>query len=251
LADIKTFAANGAYGMACITALTVQSTQGVLGVTPVAAHVVHETLDCLAGDVQFAAIKIGMLATGAVAKVVAEFLRSHPEVPVVLDPILQSSSGTALLDTPGQEILQRELLARVAWTTPNLLELAVLTGRSLAQTRDTIEASAQALLAQSQRLGNPGLRVVVTGGHAVPPDDLLLSASQHHWFPGQRIATKATHGTGCTFSSALAARLALGEDDLTSVAAAKAYVSGAMHSAPAIGHGQGPLHHFWQMQRRN
>lgn len=249
LADIKTFAANGAYGMACITALTVQSTQGVLGVTPVAAHIVHETLDCLAGDVQFAAIKIGMLGAGAVAKVVAEFLRSHPEVPVVLDPILQSSSGAALLDAPGQEILQRELLARADWMTPNLHELAVLTGRPLAHSPDAVEANAQALLEESQRLGNPKLRIVVTGGHAARPDDLLLSASLRHWFPGQHIETKATHGTGCTFSSALAARLARGEDDWTAVAAAKAYITGALRASTPIGHGHGPVSHFWQMQR--
>lgn len=245
LADIKSFSANEVYGMACITALTVQSTQGVWRTVPVTAQIVRETLDRLAEDVRFAAIKIGMLATGEIVEEVAKFLRGLPEVPVVLDPILQSSSGAILLDSAGQAVLQRELLARVDWVVPNLQEIAALTGRPLAQSPDAIEASARALLEESQRLGNAKLRVLVTGGDRARPDDLLLSARQRRWFPGQHIETSATHGTGCTFSSALAAHLARGEDDLTAVAAAKAYVTGALRAAAPVGQGHGPVNHFW------
>jgi len=247
LADIKTFAAHGIYGMACITALTVQSTLGVQGMEPVAAHVLGETLLCLVGDVRLAAIKVGMLATGEIAGAVAGFLRSQPGVPVVLDPILRSSSGAELLDASGQAVLRKELLARADWITPNLEELAALTGRAISETHEETEASAQALLEMAARLGNPGLRVVVTGGHAARPDDLLITlAADSQWFPGQRIVTRSTHGTGCTFSSALAARLALGDTDISMIVeAAKIYVTGAMRAAPPIGQGKGPLDHFW------
>lgn len=247
LADIKTFAAHGVYGMACITALTVQSTLGVQGMEPVAAHVLDETLLCLAGDVRFAAIKVGMLATGEIAGAVARFLRRQPRVPVVLDPILRSSSGAELLEAGGQAVLREELLARADWITPNLEELAALTGRALSETRRETEASAQALLEMAARLGNPGLRVVVTGGHATRPDDLLRTlAAGSQWFSGQRIVTRSTHGTGCTFSSALAARLALGDADISMIVeVSKRYVTGAMRSARPIGQGRGPMDHFW------
>ncbi|HEX4020000.1 MAG TPA: bifunctional hydroxymethylpyrimidine kinase/phosphomethylpyrimidine kinase [Acidobacteriaceae bacterium] len=249
LADIKTFAAHGLYGMACITALTVQSTLGVRGVEPVAAHTVDETLVSLAGDVQFSAIKIGMLATGELVQVVAAFLRSQPGIPVVLDPILQSSSGASLLDASGQRRLRQDLLALATWITPNINELAALTGRPLSATKAETEASAQALLEMAARLGNPDLRIVVTGGHAHPasnPDDLFLTSHGSHWVPGEWVETNATHGTGCTFSSALAARLVLGDADLPAVEAAKAYVTGALRAAQPIGHGKGPVHHFWR-----
>ncbi len=253
LADIKTFAAHGVYGMACITALTVQSTLGVQAVEPISARMVNETLLSLSGDVRFAAIKIGMLATGEVAGAVAAFLKSQlalAKIPIVLDPILHASSGAELLDVKGQAILRKDLLALVDWITPNLLELAALTGQAVAQTCEGAEASGQVLLEMAARLGNPNLRVVVTGGHAARPNDLLMSlASGSHWFPGKPIATQATHGTGCTFSSALAARLALGNADRSAVEAAKAYVAGAMRAAYPIGQGKGPVDHFWNFGR--
>ncbi len=261
LADIKTFHAHGLYGMACITALTVQNTQGVRAVEPVAAATVQATLQTLAEDVSFAAIKIGMLATGAVAAVVADFLDGllgskqrtptpvGDRIPVVLDPIVRSSSGAELLDAAGRQILQERLLAVVGWVTPNLPELAVWTGRPVATSRAEVEASAQALLQQAVALGNPGLRIVVTGGHAERPDDLLWTGTGGEWFAGERVETRSTHGTGCTFSSALAARLALGDGDAEAVRAAKAYGTEAIRAARPIGQGHGPLEHFWPWQR--
>lgn len=254
LADLKTFAAHRVYGMACITALTVQTTQGVQRVEPISPGTVSETVHSLAGDVRFSAIKIGMLATKELAVAVADFLSTQPSVPVVLDPILLSSSGRVLLDLPGQQVLSTRLLARANWITPNLDELAALTDRAVTDSREGTEASAQALLEMAANLGNPGLRVVVTGGHAAQPDDLLMvadpSGAQRHWFPGERIETQATHGTGCTFSSAIAARLALGDSDAAAVAAAKAYVTAALRAAYPIGHGHGPLDHFWDTQKQ-
>ena len=245
LADIKTFAAHGLYGMACVTALTVQSTLGVQRVEPVVAHLVGETLISLAEDVRFATIKIGMLATGEVAKVIGSFIINQLDVPVVLDPILQSSSGAELLGASDRQQITQQLLARVDWITPNINELAALTGRPVASGAMETEASARVLLEMAAQLGNVGLRVVVTGGHAAKPDDLFLSANECYWLPGEWVETNATHGTGCTFSSALAARLALGDADLAAIEAAKAYVTGALRRAYPLGHGKGPVNHFW------
>lgn len=245
LADLKTSAALGVYGMACVTALTVQSTQGVQRVEAVNGQIVRETLDCLAKDVRLAAIKLGMLGNGAVAAVVADWLAGQPGVPVVLDPILKSSSGKELLDADGQRVLREQLLARVGWITPNLDELAVLTGLPAATTAAETEKSGKILLEIAASLGNPGLKIVVTGGHAARPDDLLVAREVCHWFPGEWVATSSTHGTGCAFSSALAARLALGDDPLAAVAAAKHYVAGALRHAYPVGRGAGPGNHFW------
>ncbi len=246
LADLKTFSAMGVYGMACITALTVQSTQGVRRVAGMEPNIVVETLDCLAEDVRFSSIKVGMLGSGAVAAAVLDWLRCHEEVPVVLDPVLKSSSGKDLLDLKGQTILRGEWLARANWITPNLSELADLTGLPVAETASETEVSARRLLEFAAQQGNPELKIVVTGGHGKKPDDLLLSAEHCRWFPGEFIDTSSTHGTGCAFSSALASRLALGEDDLSSVQAAKDYVAGALRNAYPVGRGNGPLNHFWR-----
>lgn len=249
LADTKTFAAHGVYGMACLTALTVQSTQGVRRVEPLPPSTVAETLRTIAGDARFSAIKIGMLATGEIAGEVVSFLRVHPRVPVVLDPVMESSSGAELLDAAGQAILRRELLARVDWITPNLKELAALTALPVPTSHTQVETAARLLQVLAAGIGNPGLRVVVTGGHFTPPaepDDLLLTDGKIHWLSGEWVKTNATHGTGCTFSSALAARIARGDTDLDAVVAAKAYVTGAMRAANPIGLGKGPVDHFWQ-----
>ena len=245
LADLKTFSALGVYGMACVTALTVQSTQGVRRVESLAPDIVVETLDCLAGDVSFAAIKVGMLGSAAVAAAVAQWLGRRPELTVVLDPVLKSSSGKDLLDEPGREVLRDTWLARAGWITPNLPELGALTGLPEPENAAETVTCAQHLREMAARRANPGLKIVVTGGHAQTPDDLLLSSENCRWFPGKRIETSSTHGTGCTFSSALAARIALGDNEIDAVAAAKQYVTGALLHAVSLGRGTGPLGHFW------
>lgn len=231
--------------MACITALTVQSSQGVRRLVPVESDVVIETLDCLVEDVCFSSIKVGMLGGHLVAAAVADWLRRHPEIPVVLDPVLKSSSGKDLLDPEGLAILRGEWLGRVNWITPNLPELAALTDVPLLQVIENVEVAARDLREISAKQNNPALRVVVTGGHGKSPDDLLLTREGCRWFPGERVETTSTHGTGCAFSAALAARVALGEDDFSAVQGAKDYVTGALRHAYPVGRGNGPLNHFW------
>lgn len=246
LADLKTFSALRVYGMACITALTVQSTQGVFSTRPLDADTVLQTLQCLAGDVSFSAIKVGMLGTGEIASVVLDWLVRQGNVPVVLDPVLRSSSGKDLLDDRGRESLKHDWLARVDWLTPNLQELAVLTGQPIAENKAEVEYSARILHTMATQVGNQRVHIVVTGGHAERPDDLLLNQECTFWFAGEHVSTSSTHGTGCTFSAALAARVALGDEPGIAVQAAKDYVTGALRNAYPVGRGHGPLNHFWQ-----
>ncbi|MHB8301371.1 MAG: bifunctional hydroxymethylpyrimidine kinase/phosphomethylpyrimidine kinase [Acidobacteriaceae bacterium] len=246
LADLKTFAALGSYGMACITAMTIQSTQGVRHVFGVDARIVRETLDCLATDASFACIKVGMLGSGEIAGVVLDWLNTKKEVPVVLDPVVKSSSGKDLQDSAGREMLATRWLGRAQWITPNFAELADLTGCGAVSGRTDVEAAATKLLQLATGQGNPGLKIVATGGEAEKPEDLLLTERELRWFTGERIVTTSTHGTGCAFSSALAARIAMGDPDSAAVQAAKDYVTGALRHAYPVGRGNGPLHHFWE-----
>jgi hydroxymethylpyrimidine/phosphomethylpyrimidine kinase len=239
-ADLKTIAALGGYGVACLTALTVQSTLGVRRTESLPGWLVRETLSTLAEDTPPTAIKIGMLHTAEAAEAVAEFLASCRDVPTVLDPVLRSSSGTELLEADGLAVMRQRILPLVGWVTPNLAEAAALSGRQVGGIEDVPEAAAEL-----QRL-YPQLNVVVTGGHLTKPDDYLLSSGGAGvWIRGEKIETKSTHGTGCAFSTALAVNLAHGADPERAVRAAKDYVTGALRHSPGIGHGRGPLGHFW------
>jgi len=243
-ADLKVFAAHGVYGLAAITALTVQSTQGVRRVDPISPEILRQTLDCLAEDMEIAGIKIGMLATEGVVKAVSDYLTESgvPAARIVLDPILKSSSGNELLSEEGRNRLKSDLLSRVGWVTPNLDELAILTGEPVSSREAVPEAAAR--LADRY----PALNIVVTCGHLDPPDDFLRTLDgSEQWFPGQRIETSATHGTGCAFSSALLARLLAGDPPNQAVFAAKSYVREAMKAAKPVGKGRGPLHHLYKL----
>ena len=247
-ADLKTFAAHGIYGVACISAMTVQSTLGVRLVEPLSAGLVRSTLECLVEDVTLSGVKIGMLGSSDVAAEVASFLRAQsgkiPRERVVLDPVLRSSSGTPLIDANGVRIIRDELLHCVGWITPNLHELAIL-ARDDSETlsRDQIPAAAVRL-----RDGNAELNVVVTGGHLGKPDDFLLSASgKQSWLPGERIDTNSTHGTGCAFSTAILCGLVSGLNPKDAVASAKAYVTEALRSAYPVGKGKGPMNHLFRL----
>jgi hydroxymethylpyrimidine/phosphomethylpyrimidine kinase len=247
-ADLKTFAAHGIYGVACISAMTVQSTMGVRAVEPLAAMLVRQTLECLAEDVSLSGIKIGMLGSSAVVCEVSSFLTAQsgtiPRERIVLDPVLRSTSGTALIDQDGVRVIREELLPRVGWITPNVDELAMLAGGS--PDREEVPAAAARLQAIAAQLGNDELNVVVTGGHLSRPDDFLLTASgTGNWLPGEKIITNATHGTGCAFSSALLCELISGRSPEEAVAAAKAYVAEALRSAYPIGKGKGPMNHLF------
>jgi hydroxymethylpyrimidine/phosphomethylpyrimidine kinase len=245
-ADLKTFAAHGIYGVAAITALTVQSTQAVRAIEPVRPSLFRETLDCLAADISLAGVKLGMLASAGLVAEAEHFLRARPGLRecVVLDPVLRSSSGTALLDAEGRALLRERLLGVVGWITPNLDELALLTGLEV-RTREQVPAAAERLAKQAAKIGNPGIAIVVTGGHLDRPDDYLLLEGQGSWLPGERVETRATHGTGCAFSCALLAELVLGRSGSKAVESAKRYVAGALRSAYPVGQGRGPLHHLF------
>ena len=254
-ADLKTFAAHRLYGISCPTALTVQSTRGVRRTVPLDPSLVAETLNCLADDTPPAGIKIGMLGNAAVAAAVSDFLAvaGTDRSAIVLDPVLRSSSGAALLDEAGVRILRERLLGQIGWITPNIDELAALLDETVADA-DGIVAQADRLQQLAARAGNTQLRVVVTGGHLHQPNDLFLDhfelarnpASPGSWLRGERVETTSTHGTGCAFSSALMCQVVHGLQADHAVAAAKAYVSGALRHAYPIGSGKGPMHHFFE-----
>jgi hydroxymethylpyrimidine/phosphomethylpyrimidine kinase len=241
-ADLMVFAAHGLFGCSCITALTVQSTIGVASTHPVEASVVRDTLEQLQEDLPAAGIKIGMLATAENVLAVVEFLERHPQIPVVLDPVLRSSSGRELLSPEGFVVMRDRLLPLVGWVTPNLEELAVLTGANVT-TRTQMRAAGCAL-----RNGHPSLTVLVTGGHLETPDDLLLTpGGDEHWLPGEHVATTSTHGTGCAFSSALLSRLVRGDEGVAAAAGAKVYVTEALRRARPLGRGHGPMNLQWPL----
>jgi hydroxymethylpyrimidine/phosphomethylpyrimidine kinase len=237
-ADLKVFEKHGVYGVAAITALTIQSSQGVRAVKPVAGLVLRQTLECLADDLPLAGVKIGMLGSAEAAQEVARFLvcAGIPRDRVVLDPVLISSSGAELLEANGIDVLKKNLLPLVGWVTPNMDELGTLTGSDAYLHPDIPdEAGRVAALA-------PGLNVVVTGGHLNPPDDFLRTAEgAETWFPGSRIDTTSTHGTGCVFSSALLCRLLSGDAAAEAVRGAKAFVRHALETAVPLGRGKGPV----------
>jgi hydroxymethylpyrimidine/phosphomethylpyrimidine kinase len=240
-ADLKVFANHGVYGVAAITALTVQSTQGVRKVEPIWGRVLRETLECLAEDVergyaQFDGVKIGMLGSAENVRVVVGFLRAAgiPRERVVLDPVLRSSSGAELLDPVGVAVLREDLLELVGWVTPNVDELVVLAGERM--------PGMAARVAEMGRRAGSALNVVVTGGHLNHPDDFLRTASgEEMWFPGTRIETTSTHGTGCVFSSALLCRVMAGDGRVEAVRGAKAFVRKALETAVPVGKGHGPV----------
>ncbi len=241
-ADLKTIAAHHLYGVACITALTVQSTQGVRLVQPVDPKLVRETLQTLIADVRPAAVKIGMLGTGEVGEAVADFLGASSMGNVILDPVLRSSSGASLLDAAGLSTLRRRLLARADVVTPNVEEAALLAQMDV---RD-ITAAREA----AKKLAERGAKaVVVTGGHLQEVADVLAERKpdgsiEVQSFPGERIETANTHGTGCAFSTALACNLALGFRLQDAVQRAKAYVTQALKRSYATGKGTGAVNHL-------
>ena len=220
--------------------MTVQSTTGVASVHPVEQAVLAETLHVLDEDLPPAGVKIGMLGSEAVVEVVAEYLQ-RLACPIVLDTVLRSSSGKALL-SPEAMAAFRGLLQHVDWVTPNVDELSVLTGMPVRTVRE-IENAAFALGQQY------GVGVIATGGHLETPDDyvLLPRDTVGHWLAGEHIATLATHGTGCAFSSAFLCGLVEGKLPVAAASAAKEYVRQGMLQAREIGHGKGPLNLLWPL----
>ena len=243
-ADLQTFAAHGLFGTAVTTALTVQSTLGVAEVQPVDAGFIQRSLSYLTDDLAPSGVKIGMLASAEMVDIIAEFVRTRAgRVPVVLDPVLASSSGHGLFPPAAFEALAAEMLPWVGWITPNWKELGALTGDAV----HDLPSAEQAAAALGRR--HPHLVVVATGGESERPVDLLrLPDGTFYQFPGEHIETRSTHGTGCAFSSALLARLVLGESPIQAVAAAKRFVEGALRRASGLGSGRGPMDLLWPLR---
>ena len=239
-ADLKTFAAHNCYGVAAVTALTAQSTQGVINVHPMPAATLREQLEALAADMKIEAVKIGMLGNRANATAVAEFLDKNNFMHVVLDPVVKPSAGNAeLLDAPGVKFLRDELLKRATVITPNMDEAALLTGLEV--------KDLNGMKAAAQKLGEMGVKaVIVTGGHLEKPTDLLCENGQVDAFGGDHAKSENTHGSGCTLSSAIAAQLALGQQLREALILAKAYVFKAIEKSYGIGKGSGPLNQLFR-----
>jgi hydroxymethylpyrimidine/phosphomethylpyrimidine kinase len=242
-ADLKTLSAHNCYGVAAVTALTVQSTQGVLAVYPTPAATLRAQIDALAADINISAVKIGMLANRANAMTVAEFLDKGAYAHVVLDPVIQpSAGGSALLDAEGVKYLRDELMKRSSLITPNIPEAELLCGMEI---RD-LAAMEQA----ARKLVESGARaVVVKGGHMEKPADLLFDGTEMLILGGDHVKTGNTHGSGCTFASAITAQLALGRPLREAVMLAKAYVTKAIVNSFSIGKGAGPLDHFYRTRQ--
>ncbi len=263
-ADIKTIAAHACYGIACITAMTVQSTAGVKRVEPADPVLVTETLEELAADVEIAAVHIGMLGSGKVARAVADFLEgselegskkaSAPSASgktrlpnIVLDPILKSSSGADLLDAPGTRILIERLVPLADVLTPNIDEAAAITGLKV-QELDEMKAAA----AKLHEMGASA--VVITGGHLDKAIDLLSFTTkkgiEQEIFKAERQRSNSTHGTGCAFATAMACHLALDRGLAEATLLAKTYVSAAISNGHPLGKGTGPVHHLYRMNQQ-
>jgi hydroxymethylpyrimidine/phosphomethylpyrimidine kinase len=241
-ADLKTFAARGTYGMAVLTALTAQNTQGVSGVHLVPPAFVGAQIADVFSDIRVDAVKIGMIASAEIAEAVAGGLSSHRGMPVVLDPVMVAKGGASLLAQEAVAALVRRLLPLATLLTPNLPEAAALLGEAEATDRAGMADQASRLLALGPRA------VLLKGGHLPGHEspDVLATSSGLRWFEGVRVLTRNTHGTGCSLSSAIAAELGKGRPLADAVAAGKSFVAGAVRSsdALAVGSGHGPLHHF-------
>jgi len=240
-ADLKTMLALGVHGMSVVTAVTAQSSLGVSGVWPLPAEAVRAQLDAVLDDIGVDAVKTGVLATAAVVSVVVDRLRRQ-SAPLVVDPVGVSSSGTRLIDREGLALMRAELLPLATVATPNLAEVEQLTGVVVRREADLREG-AEAVLA----LGASW--VLVTGGHLDgDPVDLLTDGGAKHFLRADRVDNPHTHGTGCTLSSAIAARLALGDDVPAAVGAAKEFVIGAIRAGFALGAGTGPVNQGWRLR---
>jgi hydroxymethylpyrimidine/phosphomethylpyrimidine kinase len=241
-ADLKTFSALEVYGASVITALTAQNTRGVSGIHAVPAEFVTAQLDAVFGDLAVAAVKIGMVAEPSVIAAIVAALRRWRPAHVVFDPVMVATSGDRLVTPEAIEVLRRDLIPQVDLITPNMPEAAVLLGEPMATDETAVAEQGVRLLG----LGCPA--VLIKGGHATGTEsvDWLVRREGVVRLAAPRIETQNTHGTGCTLSSAIAARLARGDDLERAVGGAKRYISAALEASGRlqVGHGHGPVHHF-------
>ncbi len=241
-ADLKTFAALGVYGASAMTALTAQNTRGVTGIHLVPAEFVSAQIDAVCSDLAVGAVKIGMVAQLATIEAIATGLKRWSPPHMVLDPVMVATSGQILLAADAVEALRTQLIPLASVLTPNLPEAAALLNEPMATNEAEIVNQARRLLALGCRA------VLIKGGHGQGAEsvDYLLSRQGTIALAAPRLATRNTHGTGCSLSSAIAAGLAKGEDIELAARNAKTWISGAIAAADrfSVGHGRGPIHHF-------
>ena len=239
-ADLKTFAACGIYGTCAITAVTAQNTTGVTAWQALDGDLVIAQIEAVAEDFSVQAVKTGMLANAAIVEAVAATVRELDLLKLVVDPVMVAKGGDRLLDEDAVHAMRLELLPRAQIVTPNIPEAEVLAGMAI-RTLDDMREAGRRILAFGPRV------VVVKGGHLEGPEAIDVVVSNHEQFElrGRRIAGTHTHGTGCTFSAAITAFLARGDAARQALEHARAYLEGAIAHAPGLGHGHGPLGHFW------
>jgi hydroxymethylpyrimidine kinase/phosphomethylpyrimidine kinase len=245
-ADLKTFAALGVYGCSVITAVTAQNTRQVTGIHDLPPEMVQRQIEAVLTDIRPHAVKIGMLSNSSIVQAVAESLRGHPSVPLVLDPVMVSKSGDALLAGEATRAVREKLLPLATLLTPNIPEAEVLVGGIL-QTEEDFVNACKSLRAMGSRI------VVLKGGHrpltgkdALEVVDLYFDGEEIRKIRGPFVNTPHTHGTGCTFASAITAGLAKGFDPYTAVLQAREYLTGALQMAFPVGEGKSPVHHFFR-----
>jgi hydroxymethylpyrimidine/phosphomethylpyrimidine kinase len=241
-ADLKTMTMNGVYGMSAITALTAQNTTGVRAVQESTPEFLQEQIDAIFEDIRPDAVKIGMVSSSELVRVIADRLRYYQAANVVVDPVMVATSGSALMKNDAVQTLVADLFPLAALVTPNIPEAQVLAGLDVETKEDMIAAARQ--------IGDVYRRpVLLKGGHRPnDADDLLYAQGELIWLEGKRVANPNTHGTGCTLSSAIAANLAKGFSLVESARRAKAYVSDALSAMLDLGQGAGPMNHAFDLQ---
>ena len=240
-ADIKTMTMNGVYAMSAITAMTAQNTTGVRAIQESTPDFLKQQIDAVFEDIYPDAVKIGMVASSKLMRVIGERLRYYDAMNVVVDPVMVASAGSSLIKQEAVQTLIQELLPISTLVTPNIPEAQVLSGMSIQNKEDMIAAAKQ--------IGDQyHCAVLLKGGHSInDANDLLYADGEFHWFEGKRINNPNTHGTGCTLSSAIASNLAKGYTLAESVQKAKDYVSGALAAMLDLGQGSGPMNHAFTM----
>ena len=241
-ADIKTMMAHGVFAMSAITALTAQNTTGVYDVLEATPEFVGAQIDCIFNDIRPDAVKIGMVSNIGIIEKIAEKLQEHHAENIVVDPVMVSTSGCALMSPDAQETLMTRLLPLADIITPNIPEAECLAGFEIKTTADMEKAG--------EIIGkNLKGSMLIKGGHLTETaDDLLYFEGECIWYHGERVDNPNTHGTGCTLSSAIASNLALGYDMKTSVKNAKDYITGALKAGLDLGKGSGPLNHGYRIK---
>ena len=252
-ADIKTMTMNGVYAMTAITALTAQNTTGVRAIQEATPAFLKEQLDAVFEDIFPDAVKIGMVSSSDLIRVIAERLRHYGAKNIVVDPVMVATSGSSLMKTDAVQTLIDELLPLSTVITPNIPEGEILSSEKIESKDDMERAGVNAALETARaakRIGDTyGCAVLLKGGHRVnDANDLLYAGGEMQWFEGKRIDNPNTHGTGCTLSSAIASNLAKGYSLSESVARAKEYISGALSAMLDLGKGAGPMQHNFDLR---